>query len=344
MASSKGKRPVTIRDVAKAAGVSPGTVSRAMNNSPFVRPETKAHILHIVQELRYVPNVYAQRLSTGRALSISIVVPFFTRPSVSERLNGAISLLSNTDYDLIIHNIETPEERHHCFTSVITRHQVDGVLIISLSPSEEEAEVLSRSSVPIVFIDARYPNPSLFYQVIVDDVAGGRQAVEHLISLGHRRIAYLSDRVDTPFHFTATRNRLAGYREALLAAGIPFRPEYRVEGEFGRWPAKQLTIQLLSLPEPPTAIFAASDTQAVGVLEAAREMEISVPDQLSVIGYDDIEIADILGITTIRQPLYHSGRRGVQLLLKALEDPDAPACIETLPTELVVRSTTAPAP
>lgn len=344
MAFSTKRRPVTIHDVAEAAGVSAGTVSRAMNNSPLVRPETKARVLHVAQELRYVPNIFAQRLSTGKALSISIVVPFFTRPSVTERLNGAISLLSNTQYDLIIHNIETPQERHSCFTSVINRQQADGILFFSLSPSDEEAEIVAQSSACIVFIDASHTGLSRFHQVFVDDVAGGRQAVEYLISLGHQRIAFLTDTLDTPFRFTASRDRYIGYRGALEDAGIPFRPEYVVEGEFGRWPARQLAIQLLSLPEPPTAIFATSDTQAIGVLEAARELEISVPDHLSVIGYDDIEIADILGISTIHQPLYHSGRRGVQLLLSTLEDPDTPACCEVLPTELVVRATTASAP
>jgi DNA-binding LacI/PurR family transcriptional regulator len=163
-----------------------------------------------------------------------------------------------------------------------------------------------------------------------------------LIQLGHRRVAYVSDPLEGPFNFTSSRDRFQGYRQALQAAGIPFRPEYHRQGEHGRYEARRLTSELLALPEPPTAIFAASDTQAMGVREAAQDAGLGVPQALSVIGYDDIEIAEYLGLTTIHQQLFESGARGVELLLGALTTPPPEPVCDVLSVELVVRGTTAP--
>jgi len=179
-------------------------------------------------------------------------------------------------------------------------------------------------------------------RVVVDDVAGGREATRHLIDLGHRRIGFISDFLETPFNFTSSRFRLQGYQQALASAGIEFCPKYHIQGEHGRLQARQMAHQLLALPERPTAIFAASDTQAFGSLEAARDLQIRVPDELSIIGYDDIEVAEYLGLTTIRQLLFDSGVRGVHLLLDRLKNPQAEPIEEILPTQLIVRRTTAP--
>jgi DNA-binding LacI/PurR family transcriptional regulator len=180
--------------------------------------------------------------------------------------------------------------------------------------------------------------------LIVDDVAGGQAATEHLIRLGHKQIGFVGDIVETPFHFVSSRDRCAGYRTALQAAHIPLRPEYYAEGVHGRPQARELAKAMLSLAEPPTAIFAASDTQAVGVLEGARDLGLHVPGDLSVIGYDDIEIADIMRLTTMRQLLFESGRRGAETLLAILDDPETPSIQQVLSAELVVRDTTAPPP
>jgi DNA-binding LacI/PurR family transcriptional regulator len=152
----------------------------------------------------------------------------------------------------------------------------------------------------------------------------------------------VGDLIDNPFNFTSSRDRYFGYRKALEAAGIPVRSEYYGEDHHGRREARLLAERILALSDPPTAIFAASDTQAVGVLEAAWEAGMTVPDDLSVVGYDDIELADILGLTTMRQLLFESGQRGVELLLETLKHPDSEPVYEVLPTELVVRDTTAP--
>jgi LacI family transcriptional regulator len=338
------KKAITIRDIARIAGVSPGTVSRAINNSPLVNPETRQKVMQVVRALNYVPNRMAQRLATGKTLSLAVIVPFFTSPSVIERLKGVVSTLARSRYDLIIHNIEDPEQRADCFRTIPRQDRVDGVLVISISPTDEEVPLLAEASVPVVLIDAHHPALTTLHQITVDDVAGGKAVTEYLIGLGHTRIGFIGDPADNPFNFTSSRDRARGYRQALAAAGIPYRPEYYAEGPHGRRAARESARRMLTLPERPTAIFAASDVQAVGVLEAARELGLRVPQDLSIVGYDDVEIAEILGLTTMRQMLFESGQRGVELLLKTLENPETEPVYEVLPTELVVRDTTGPPP
>jgi LacI family transcriptional regulator len=338
------RKPVTIRDVARKAGVSPGTVSRAVNESPLVNDETRKRILAVVEELNYTPNLIARRLSTGKTLTIAVILPFLTRPAETERLSGVVSSLAKTDYDLLIHVIEEPEDRATCFLTIPRHDRVDGVLIISLSPTDEEVPQLANAEVPIVLIDANHPDLTMLHRVTVDDIAGGQTATEYLIELGHTRIGFIGDVIDNPFNFTSSRDRYMGYCKALKAAGISPRLEYYREDQHGRPEAREMAKQMLSLPDRPTAIFAASDTQAVGVLEVAREEGLCVPDDLSVVGYDDIEVADILGLTTMRQLLFESGQRGVELLLETLENPETERVHEVLPTELVIRGTTAPPP
>ena len=179
---------------------------------------------------------------------------------------------------------------------------------------------------------------------MIDDVHGGELATSHLIELGHRRIGYLGDKSPDPFRFASSRDRTRGYEQALAHAGIELRPEYVREGTQSHHIARSTAIDLLRLPHRPTAIFAASDTQALGVIEAARILGIRVPEDLSVVGFDDIEIAAHIGLTTVRQPLFESGRRGTELLLQMLAGAAqqlGDQHTEQLSVELVVRSTTA---
>ncbi len=335
---------VTIRDVARKAHVGLATVSRVINNSPLVSSATRERVNQAIAELDYHPNPMARRLSLGKTLTIAVVTPFFTRPAFVERLRGIHNSLVDTDYDLVLYNVETPERRDSYMRSVPRRERADGVLIVSLPPRNEDLPNLTDCPVPIVMIDANHPSLEKLNRVIIDDVAGGQAATEHLIGLGHRRIAYLSDLFETPFNFTASFDRYRGYRQALERAQIPYRAEYQVAGEHSHAVARRLARELLQLPEPPTAIFAASDTQALGVLEAAQLLGLRVPEQLSVIGYDDIEVADYLGLTTMRQELLESGKRGVALLLEAINGRQAGPVCEQLPVTLIQRRTTAPPP
>jgi DNA-binding LacI/PurR family transcriptional regulator len=327
----------TIYDVAEHAGVGIGTVSRVLNDSPSVRPRTRARVMAAIHELDYRPSAMARRLSLRKTLTIGVIAPFFTRPSVVERLRGIEAAVAESEYDLIVYNVETPERRDTYLREVPHRQRIDGLLVVSLAPTDADAACLQAAGMPTVLVDARHTGLA---RVVVDDVAGGRIATEHLIERGHRKIGYVSDAVDGPFNFTSSRDRLQGYRQALEAAGIDFRPEYHQSGDHSHYHARVLTNELLDVDDPPTAVFAASDTQAMGVLEALRQRDLRVPDDVAVVGYDDIEVAEYMGLTTVRQPLYESGLRGVELLLNAIEMPDdAPEVVE-LPVGLIERRTT----
>ena len=326
----------TIRDVAKRAGVGVGTVSRVLNNSPSVSEPTRQKVQTAIASLNFIPSQAARRLSQGKTMAIGVVVPFFTNPSVVRRLQGIVSVLSVSKYDLILFDIEKVDQRDMALRSIPQRNLADGLLLVSLTPSDMDMEQIALANIPTVLVDAYHP---ALNRVLVDNAAGGYQATKHLIDLGHRKIGYISDYLNDPFN-SPVRDRFTGYKRALVEAGIDFRPEYHCQGEHGRTQAQQMTHNLLALPDPPTAIFAYSDTQAIGVIEAARELGLSVPEELSVIGFDNIEAAEYLQITTIRQALFDSGVKGAKLLL-ALMDTMPPEPQEILlPTRLVTRHTT----
>ncbi len=327
----------TIRDVAKQAGVGVGTVSRVINGSTAVRDTTRQKVLEAIETLEFSPNLAARRLSLGKTQTIGIIVPFFTNPSVVERLRGVVSVIGASDYDMVLFDVETIARREAYLRDIPRRKQVDGLLIISLELTNEEVNRLERSGIPTVLVDARHPDLN---QVVVDNVEGGYLATKHLLDLGHCRIAYLSDFLSDPFN-TPVRDRFIGYTMALEEAEIPFRPDYHLQAKHGREEAREMAHTVLDLDDPPTAIFAYSDTQAIGVIEAAKERAINIPADLSVIGFDDIEVAEYLNITTIRQALYDSGVIGSEMLLEAMATSSPIVQHEMLTTELIVRQTTA---
>lgn len=331
----------TIRDVARRAGVGLGTVSRVLNNSPLVSPVTRKRVLNAIAELRYSPSQIARSFASGKTLTVSAIAPFFTRPSVVERLRGIEATLNVNGYSLVVFNVETVTRRDACLRELPWHDRSDGVLIISLTPRDDEVARLQETRVPVVLIDTAAEGMS---GVRIDDIQGGELAVRHLIDLGHRRIGFVGDSIEEvqAFNFTSSHDRRTGYLNMIAAYGLGRRPEYERHGVHGRYHARLLARELLQLAEPPTAIFAASDTQAMGVLEAARDLQLDVPGDLSVIGFDDIDVAEYLGLTTICQPLFESGKRGVEQLLGLLnEDAPAPRS-ELLAIDLVVRGTTAP--
>jgi LacI family transcriptional regulator len=328
---------VTIADVAAAAGVGAGTVSRVLNNSPRVRSETRARVLAAIEQLDYRPNPLARGLSRGRPQTLGVIVPFFTHASAVERLRGVVAALDGSPYDLVLFNVESPAHRDEHFASLTRRDRADGLLVASLPPPEGSLERLAASGVPVVLLDARGDGVPA---VVTDDVEGGRIATRYLLDLGHQRIAFIGDEPDNPFGFTSSRDRERGYVEAMATGGVDVMPGYICHGPHVRSVARRLSEQLLALPQPPTAIFAASDAQALGVLEAVRAAGRRVPDDLSVVGFDDVEVSSYAGLTTVQQPLYESGFKATSLLLEGLDaGPLAPIQHE-LPLELIVRETT----
>lgn len=333
---------VTIADVAAHAGVGAGTVSRVLNNSPRVSEHTRARVLAAIEVLDYRPNPLARGLSRGRCQTLGVVVPFFTHASAVERLRGVAAALDGSRYDLVLFNVESPVHRDEHFATLTRRDRADGLLIMSLPPPADSLARLAEAGVPVVLLDTRGAGVPA---VVTDDVEGGRLATRHLLALGHERIAFIGDDPDDPLGFTAGSAREAGYRETMTDAGVSIPAGYVRHGPHVRTVARRLTEQLLARRDRPTAVFASSDSQALGVLEAARAAGLDVPGDVSVVGFDDIEVSGYAGLTTVRQPLFESGRMAAQLLLDAVVDEHPPApLVHELSLDLIERSTTAPPP
>jgi len=331
----------TIRDVARLAGVSRGTVSRVLNNQPRVDPQTRVRVLQAIADLDFAPSSLARGLSIGKTLSVGVVVPFITRASVVERLRGIEGALSTTDYDLVVFNVETPQRLDSVLRDLTRGDRVDGMILVGIRPGAAMVAAIDRASLPTVLIDAHHPGYS---RVVTNDLQGGKRAVEHLLGLGHRRIAFLGDTPNIAWNYPASRLRYRGVRIALRAAGLELAESYTMMGDPGRSRAREAARALLALPTPPTAIICASDLQAIGAREGARDMGVEVPERLSIVGYDDLEIASFLGLTTIHQPLFESGVSGVGLLLDHMALGSRRPVREVLDVEVIARSTTGPPP
>jgi DNA-binding LacI/PurR family transcriptional regulator len=336
------KKAVTIRDVARRAGVSVATASRALNGKQVVSPGTRDRILAVMEELGFAPSPAARRLSLGRTLTVGVVVSFLTRPQAAERIRGVDAVLADSEFDLVIYNVESVQKRDHYLGTLAQSQRTDGLLVMSLPPTEDVVAVLRRAPVPVVFIDVHTPAVAGLPRVTGDDVAGGALAAQHLLALGHRSIGFIGDAVSSPFGFTSSTDREAGFTRELASAGVVVPPTWIGHGAHGRYEARELAGRMLRDENRPSAIFAASDTQALGVIAAASEAGLHVPDDVSVMGYDDIEAADYVGLTTVRQQLFESGRRGAEILLGEIDQRADQPPVVRLPPELVVRATTAP--
>jgi LacI family transcriptional regulator len=324
---------VTITQVAERAGVGVATVSRVLNRSPRVSSPTRERVLEAIDELGYAPNAAARALSTGRTRTIGVIAPFFTQSSVVERLRGVSAAVAAAGYQLVLFDVEGPDR----FIDLASGGRLDGLICVSLCPSREELRRFEAAGVPVALVDAEHPRLA---GVSIDDVAGGRLATDHLLELGHRRIGFVGDDEDSPFGFTSSARRRLGAETAAAAAGAELLVR---RGPHGGQQARRMAAELLALEQRPTAVFAGSDRQALGVLEAAEEVGLKVPEDLSVVGFDDVEVARYAGLTTVAQPLEESGKRGANLLLGSLEGKGGGGT-ERLGLRLIVRRTTAAPP
>ncbi len=331
---------VTIHNVAQEAGVGIGTVSRVVNNSPDVKPATRERVLAAIHRLNYKPDPIARSMISKRTNSIGTIVPFFTRPSFMERLRGVEAVIARLERELVLYNVETSAQRDHFFRELPLHRKVDGLLIISLSPDDAAARRFRELGTPVVLIDAYSP---LLTSLVVNNVEGAYQAVKRLIELGHRHIGFINGEIEGNFKFNTANDRLIGLHRALGEAGLLFEPEQVLISEWSRKGGKHAALQLLTQQKRPTAIFAASDVQAVGALEAARELGLRVPEQLSVIGFDGIEISELLELSTMQQPLQEMGELGASKLVELIENPSHPPELIRFDTKLVERRTTSPA-
>ncbi|NIN66159.1 MAG: substrate-binding domain-containing protein, partial [Anaerolineae bacterium] len=270
---------MTIYDVARAAGVGIGTVSRVLNRSPlYVSEQTRRRVLEAVDKLSFRPDRAARALSRGKTEAIGVLVPFFTKYFFVEVLRGIEAATATNDYFLIIYNVEKKEEYVAHLDALAGRRRVDGLLVVSLNPQILRRVYLEQPPFPVVFVDTYTKG---FNCIQVDHHGGFHSATVHLLGLGHERIALLDRPEDPPFR-TPARERLAGYRQALREHGLAVRDEYTIMAEYSREGGRDAMDALLSLSVAPTAVVAASDLQAIGAMDAARERGLSVPEDLAV--------------------------------------------------------------
>lgn len=328
-----------IQAVARLAGVSTATVSRALRGLPNVSVDTRARVLTAARELDYVISPNASNLASGQTRSVGVVMPYIGRYFFGQVLAGAEGVLREAGYDVLLYALPNDEARADFFGRMPLRRRVDAVLIITLPLTQSQVEQFMALGVPIGAVGASLPGVS---SVRIDDAAGARAATNHLINLGHERIAMIGGGVSEvePNPFTTPEDRAHGYRQALDDAGLARVPEYEVDGRYTSLGGAQAMGELLSLSQPPTAIFAQSDRMAVGAMQAVRWAGLSCPDDISIVGFDDHEVAAPLDLTTIAQPMPEQGAIAAQQVLDVLAGK--PRAEVLLPTHLVMRASTSP--
>ncbi|MDX6510758.1 MAG: LacI family transcriptional regulator [Gaiellaceae bacterium] len=330
----------TIRDIADLAGVSIATVSRVLNDRPDVAPETRESVLQVVRDHRFSTNRSARGLSTQRTGLVGLTLPNVLGPYFAHIVSGASEALYEQDMRIILCPTHHQHEREVTLLDRLMHGTTDGAILLLPEESSEELLALGDQGYPFVVVDPRLPLDEGIAVVSAAHSAGARAATEHLLELGHRRIAAITG---TP-GWMATEERLRAYHSALASAGIPPDPDlvlgsdYLIPGGF------DATSTLLDLPDPPTAIFAFNDNLAVGAIQAAHARGLRVPEDLSVVGFDDTEQATIISpeLTTVRQPLQEMGRLAVSLLSRLLDKQRVEALRVELATRLIVRDSTAP--
>lgn len=334
--------PPTIKEVADRSGVSTATVSRALRGLPNVAPSTRDQVLQAAKDLNYSIDPQASRLAAGRTMSIGIVMPLADQWFYNKVSTAVEAMMVTQGYDVMRYSIASLGSQTDFFQRLSSGKHVDGLIVVSMALAEDDLEMLTNLEFPVVTIETETEH---FASVGIDNVAAARIATRHLINLGHEQIGIISGLREDPMRFLVPRQRTLGYHNALREQEIEIRPDLEAPGNFSLAGGAEATVDLLSVHQPPTAIFAFSDEMAIGALKTISDMNLRVPEDISVIGFDDHDIAEYVGLTTIHQPVAEYGERAASLLLKLLEEPNEGALphIE-LNTQLVIRSTTGPPP
>jgi DNA-binding LacI/PurR family transcriptional regulator len=325
----------TIDDVARAAGVGIGTVSRVLNGSPLVSDALRERVLLAIEQLGYRPSPVARAFGRRRTHVLELLVPLFIGPLFLQVLRGIEEALADNGYSLLIHTVQDAADRDHAFEACCARGQSDGALALWMLPPESRLERLLGDGVPMVLLNVSHARVA---SVGVDHDASARLAVEYCARIGHRRIA-LVDRPLDVFEPEGTGICERGYRDAMADLGLRVRETYERKAALSQPAGAAALESLAELPERPTAIVAASDEQAIGIVHAARGRGWQVPGDLSVVGYSDSQLADYLGLTTIAAPVREIGREATRLLLDAVATPAAAPRTIYQPSELIVRGT-----
>ncbi len=331
-------KQISIKDVARVAHVSHPTVSRALRNSPLVNTKTAERIREIAGRMGYQPNAVARGLVTKKTGTIGVVVTSIADPFIAEVVSGIEEVANDHAYSVFLANSNADPAREIKVVQSFQERRVDGILVAASRVGALYVPLLSRLKVPIVLINNQHPD-EFVHSVVIDNVPASVNAVQHLIGLGHRRIAYIGDQ----FGFHSDTERFAGYRQALTLADCPFLPELVAHGDGKPEGGGQAMEKLLALAEPPTAVFCYNDMSAIGALSRIRARGLRVPHDISLVGFDDLFVASYVEppLTTVRQPKQPMGRMAMQIMLKLLSDGQHETIIR-MQGELVVRASTAP--
>ncbi len=329
------KRPATtIYDVARTAGVSIATVSRVLNDPQKVNEETRASVFEAIHRLGYVPKAEARARAMQQNRRIGVITPYFTAPSFVQRLRGVASTLRDSNYELVIYTVENMHKFNRYIETLSINHYLDGLIVLSLQFDNSFAERLLEYGLETVLVE--YPHQVLS-SVEIDDEAGGRMAADYLVQKGHRELAFLGDTVIPEFGIHPITLRLAGYRHRLAELGKPLGNDRVYTVAYDMDATRRLGREILSGPRRPDAIFCATDMQAVALLKVARDLGLRVPGDLAVMGFDDLDVAEYVGLTTVRQHLDESGKIAAELLLSRIANRDRPVQHIQLPLSIVER-------
>lgn len=327
----KKSQTVTIQDVAKAAGVSVSTVSRVLNGKVDVASETQAHILSVIDDLGYTSNLAARSMRSFKTNLIGLIMPDIAFPYAIEVMKGVNRAIAESDYDLLVYT--TGDARKHGtaqheqkYVSLLNNSITDGVIVVASAAAE------FHSPGPIVSVDPSVVNPS-YPAVHATNYQGAMDAMQYLLGLGHKRIGFIGGRAE----LESAARRLQAYRDALTQAGIGVDEALIVPGDFTAETAVHSARHLMGLDSPPTAIFASNDQNALGVLEAAQEMGLSVPDDFSLVGFDNIPDAAYFNLTTVDQFIGEMGYIATNMLIALIDGQVLPEKTRRMPTQLVLR-------
>lgn len=324
---------ITIREVAREAGVSVTAASRALNDKGELRLEKRARVLAAAHRLQYTPNSVARALVSGKSKTLGVMVTS-TSPVYADILHGIEEAAQAADYGLLFANSADSQEQAMRGLALLRTHQVDGVILTSVQTDRRDIEFLQQAGIPFVLMLRHFPDLDTDY-VILDNVKSGYLVTDHLLKLGHRRLGNVAG----PLHVSSAQGRLAGYRKALKKYKVPYVDDlvqaapFTIDGGF------TAAMKLLERPDRPSAIVAANDLQAVGVLKATRTLGLHMPEDLALTGGDDIELAEFLEVplTTFHQPARQIGARAAKILIARLQGEPLPPQKIVLKPNLVVR-------
>jgi LacI family transcriptional regulator len=329
---------ITMRDVAERAGVSVTTVSHVINKTRPVSDELRHRVLVAMEELDYQPNLLARSLRRGQTHTIGVIVPDSANPYFADVTRGIEDASFEQGYSVILCNSDGDADKEQMYTDVLVEKQVDGILFVSIALSAEQVCSLQDREMPVVVVNRDIPHVAVD-TVLPDNAHGGYLATRHLVELGHRRIGCIMGRSDV----TPSAERVDGYRRALQEAALPLDEMLIVKGNYQYEGGYHAARELLLLNHPPTAIFACNDLMAVGAMRAAQELGQRIPTDLSLVGYDDVQLTSFTTppLTTISQPRYDIGIVAATMLLERMHNWDLPPRRRVADVSLLVRQSTA---